>query len=225
MKLGPYDLDQIYTGDARLLAPPIPDESIDFIFTDPVYDRIEDYHWLAETAARVLKPNGACLVWFATGSLPDVLQALSATLVYRWLFSTVILGPGMMYGLLSVTAARCFWFDRGQSHLSRIVSDASAKRQTIPYWNESTSNWAKKNDGLANWSKCPAFTERMIEAFPGIVLDPFCGGGTVPAACKKLGRRYLAFEIDPQVAERARLRVLETQPPLFIPEPEQTAFL
>ena len=54
-----------------------------------------------------------------------------------------------------------------------------------------------------------------------IVFDPFTGGGTVPAVCKMLGRRYLAFEIDPEVAQRARDRVRDTQPPLFVPEPEQ----
>jgi len=36
-----------------------------------------------------------------------------------------------------------------------------------------------------------------------------------------LGRRYLAFEIDPDSAELARERVRNTQPPLFVPQPEQ----
>ena len=36
-----------------------------------------------------------------------------------------------------------------------------------------------------------------------------------------LGRNYLAFEIDPDTAELARERVRITQPPLFVPEPEQ----
>ena len=45
--IGPYELDRIITGDARELAKAIPDESVDLIFTDPVYDRIDDYRWLA----------------------------------------------------------------------------------------------------------------------------------------------------------------------------------
>lgn len=55
----------------------------------------------------------------------------------------------------------------------------------------------------------------------GVVLDPFTGGGTVPAVCKMLGRKYLAFEIMPEVAELARERVRNAQPPLFTLEPEQ----
>ena len=54
-----------------------------------------------------------------------------------------------------------------------------------------------------------------------IVFDPFTGGGTVPAVCKMLGRNYIAFEIDPDTAERARQRVANTQPPLFVLQPEQ----
>jgi len=36
-----------------------------------------------------------------------------------------------------------------------------------------------------------------------------------------LGRNYIAFEIDPATADLARERVRNTQPPLFVPEPEQ----
>ena len=54
-----------------------------------------------------------------------------------------------------------------------------------------------------------------------VVYDPFTGGGTVPAVCKMLGRNYVASEIDPDTAERARQRVPLTQPPLFVLQPEQ----
>ena len=54
-----------------------------------------------------------------------------------------------------------------------------------------------------------------------MVLDSFGGSGTVPAVCKMLGRRWLAFEIDPTTADLARKRVRETQPPLFVPQAEQ----
>lgn len=39
----PEYLNQIVTGDARELAKRIPDESVDLIFTDPIYDCIDDY--------------------------------------------------------------------------------------------------------------------------------------------------------------------------------------
>src|SRR5205814_2191015 len=53
-------LNTITTGDAQLLSTHIPDNSIDLIFTDPPYDRdsLSLYEWLAEFAARALKPGG-----------------------------------------------------------------------------------------------------------------------------------------------------------------------
>ncbi len=55
---------------------------------------------------------------------------------------------------------------------------------------------------------------------PGdIVLDPFAGSGTTGVACKRLGRRFLGFEIDPHWCEVANRRLgvtaSETGTPLF----------
>lgn len=93
--------------------------------------------------------------------------------------------------------------------------------------------WYSKNDGMPRpvpdlliepdgnhnsihkWQKSILTTGRYIDAFgPVVTIDPFTGGGTVPAVCKMLGRRYLAFEIDPDTAELARKRVRQTQPPM-----------
>ena len=80
-------LNTVITGDARALAGQIPDESVDLIFTDPVYDQMDDYRWLAETAARVLKPDRACLTFSSIGMLPETLRAMSdAGLAFRWQF-------------------------------------------------------------------------------------------------------------------------------------------
>jgi len=65
-----------------------------------------------------------------------------------------------------------------------------------------------------------------IARTPGdIILDPFCGSATTCIAAKMLGRNYIAFEIDPKTAELARERVRNTQPPLFVMEPEQLELL
>ena len=43
---------------------------------------------------------------------------------------------------------------------------------------------------------------------PGdLVLDPFAGSGTTLAVAKKLGRRYLGFELSADYASRVRLRL------------------
>ena len=73
-------LDTITTGDALELSRDLPEESIDLVFCDPPYLKrhIETgiYSWLAEEAARVLRPGGFCLAYTGTGWLPLVLSQM-----------------------------------------------------------------------------------------------------------------------------------------------------
>jgi protein-L-isoaspartate O-methyltransferase len=75
------------------------------------------------------------------------------------------------------------------------------------------------------WNKNPEAILAWLEALTArgsLVFDPFTGGGTVPAVCKQLGRNFVAFEICPDTAQKARERIRNTPMPLFIPEPEET---
>jgi DNA modification methylase len=52
--------------------------------------------------------------------------------------------------------------------------------------------------------------ERIIKASsnPGdVVFDPFCGSGTVPVVCQRLGRRFLACEINADYCRMAEERM------------------
>lgn len=217
--LGPNDENQgIYTGDARILSDAIPDESVDLIFTDPVYQNIDDYRWLAETAVRVLKPDRACLVW-SNGKWHKVnTEWLEDNgLTYRWDFGCVIsTGPAPMNGKIIAKTNRLIWLDlNGKSRLYDYLADG--------YW---SATWSR-SWGEWKWTKNPEFSFQAMRALStgGVIFDPFCGQGTIPAVCKMLSRRWLAFEIDPATAETARQRVLQTQPPLFTLEPQQAEMM
>ena len=225
MKLGPYDLNQIYTGDARELAKAIPDSSVDLIFTDPVYDRIDDYRWLAETAARVLKPDRACLAFVGVPYLPETHNALRmGGLSYRWRVVFRIIfgsGSGSWRGKIQTGTQELLIYQKGQARmLSSLFDHIQIVRKE--YGSE------MRRDGTRVWGKPLETGIHPIRAFcnPGdIVADFFTGGGTVPAVAKMLGVNYWACEIDPATAELARKRVEQTQPPLFVmPQPEQTTF-
>jgi hypothetical protein len=50
----------------------------------------------------------------------------------------------------------------------------------------------------------------LIEAFTQkneLILDPFCGSGSIPLAAKILNRRYLGIELDPQYHAAATKRL------------------
>lgn len=214
-KIGPYDCCTIVTGDAKELALAIPDESVDLIFTDPVYDRIEDYRWLAETAMRVLRQDRACLTFCGIGYLPATMNALiSGGLSYRWRLLVRPVYAKEFHGRLCVMTQECLWYEKGRSSLRQSQFEFQYSTHK-GFHDVDGSNWGKGIDALLSW----------LEAFSSpqaVVFDPFCGGGTTPAICKMRGRHYLAFEILPDVAEQARRRVRDTQPPLFVIEPEQT---
>ena len=67
-------------------------------------------------------------------------------------------------------------------------------------------------------NKHPAiYPVEVVEEFlhlltpPGaLVLDPFMGSGSTAVACKKLGRDYIGYDINPEYCEYARQRVSDT---------------
>lgn len=216
--LGKFRLDEIYAGNARELAFDIPDGSIDLIFTDPVYENIEDYVWLARTATRVLKPTGAVLVWTNSKWLSTSMGALSlGGLTYRYKFGVIQeTGPAPMNGKKIAKENNLLWYDiREQSKMIGYLPDGYQSRTFGP-------EYASLQSKHHRWIKSPRFTEMTIRAFEcGIVFDPFCGGGTVPAVCRMLNKSYLAFEVEPEKAEQARHNVMNIQPPLPVPAVEQ----
>lgn len=215
MNLGPYELNSIVTGDARELARAIPDEAVDLIFTDPVYWQIEDYAWLAETAARVLKDGGSVVAQVGTHFRFDAETAMAKSgLVHCPLLCEVLTtGIQQNWKHRSLIAWKPYiWFSKGK-HAGDWILDRTFGGGAEKYLHV----WGDSLPAFVNWIE--RFTSPV-----SIVFDPFTGGGTVPAVCKMLGRNYLAFEIDPATADRARERVALTQPPLFVvDQPEQLA--
>ena len=203
-------LNTITTGDARVLSERIPDASVDLCFCDPEYDKIEDYAWLAQVAARVLKPDGALLTFIGIGYMEAVMTAMRGSLPYRGMLTWNLKGPGnKRYGRAIDNGAWLLWYGAWPKNYMPLVWDS------VP-----------ANQRTFRWQKNPVLTARHAADFTNasaIVFDPFTGGGTVPAVCKMLGRQYIAFEIDPDTAERARARVELTQPMHPILLEEQTA--
>lgn len=212
--LGSYKLNEIYTGDARELAKAIPDESVDLIFTDPPYLRefLWTYEFLADLGARILRPGGYLFAYGAGEHMPASLAGMErGGLKYFWTFILLHNGgwPRMWNKRLMSGYKPVFVFTKGtvspQHWMGTVHSDAMDKQ-------------------FHEWGQGTGFPIKMIDMLAGadtLIVDPFTGGGTVPAVCKMLGRNYLAFEIDPDTAEMARQRVANTQPPLFVPEAEQ----
>jgi site-specific DNA-methyltransferase (adenine-specific) len=50
----------------------------------------------------------------------------------------------------------------------------------------------------------------LLTPSDALVLDPFIGSGSTAVACKKLGRQYIGYDINPEYCEYARQRVSDT---------------
>lgn len=211
-KLGPYELNTIITGDARGLSKLIPDNSVDLIFTDPIYSNIEDYEWLAETAARVLKPKKSVLCYIAHHREAEVMIAMSPFLRQA---------PVLQDQIYTQTPGRLFSHSL-QCNLMPVVW--FSKELPDNKWMYIEVSNQMKGKRQHKWHKNIAAIKYRILKFTfdkEIIFDPFCGGGSIPEMAQQLNRQYLAFEIDPQTADLARQRVANTQPPLPIVYPEQ----
>lgn len=216
-KIGPYDCCTIVTGDAKELAPAIPDESVDLIIADPPWSRdlVDLYSWISEMAARVLKPKSFVLAYAGLSHFHLVMEYMAQRLDYFWVICGYMPSSNMVFNPR-----------RTLNKWRPIVMFSKGWEPTLPHFIRDLY-YAARDKQFHEWGQpkeLPMYYIQNITQPAAFILDPFCGGGTVPAVCKMLGRHYLAFEIDPEVAERARKRVRNTQPPLFVMEPEQTEF-
>ena len=51
-----------------------------------------------------------------------------------------------------------------------------------------------------------------LEPVPSLVLDPFAGAGTTGLVARRLGRRFVGIELNPEYADMARRRIYEDAP-------------
>jgi len=75
------------------------------------------------------------------------------------------------------------------------------------------SNELVSRELLNTIQKPERLMERLIKASsnPGdLVFDPFCGAGTVPVVCERLGRQFIACEINPSYCRIAESRLAKT---------------
>lgn len=209
----PEYFNQIITGDARELAQRIPDESVDLILCDPVYWEIDDYRWVAQLGKRILKSYRYCIAQTGAYWFIDTINAMAESLDYYWLIQENLTYAAAFFDRKIAQLSKPYlWFSKGIEHCPDWRGYA-LDRLTSP----KDKNHHEWGDGEGSYIP---IVDRLVP-IGGIVVDPFTGGGTVPAVCKMLGRNYIAFEIDPLTAERARDRVRNTQPPLFVLQPEQ----
>lgn len=192
--------DAIWHGDMRELGNRIASDSVDLILTDPPYPEefLPLFSELSVLAARVLKPGGLCLVYSGQIFLPEVMGRLSVALDYAWTFAIRHSGGNQRIFKMNVNTGwkpvlafykppLTIWWD------SFIDVVSGGREKDLHEWQQAESEAAY-------------FIEHLT--LPGqVVVDPFCGSGTVLKAAKDLNRQYQGIELDPEYVARASRRL------------------
>ena len=186
---------------------PLADESIDMVFSDPPYikEQIITYQWLANEAARVLKPGKFAAVMCGGMALNDIMRWFDdAGLSFYWLYQLgmTATGAGIVWKHgnnnvpISTRTKHVLVYSKGR---------ALARTATVGlYWaggvDKKWHHWGQDIDSHRYYIDC--FSS------PGdVVLDPMVGGGTTAVACKLLGRKWIVGDIDADAVTTTRKRL------------------
>jgi len=169
----------------------IADNSIQLILTDPPYPEefLECWTKLAEFAKNKLVPGGFLVAYSGQLHLPQVFERLCKNLDYFW---TMALITPTQNTAIHPRHVFCEW--------KPILIFNKPPLTAPPYFGD-TITASPRNKSLHGWQQGQAPFERLIEQFcpsNGVVLDPMAGTGTTLLAAKKLGRKSIGIEVNPE---------------------------
>ena len=211
--LTPPRLARLFLGDCAELLPTLPENTVDFVLTDPPYlvnyrDRTGrtvagdvDDRWLRpafEQIHRVMKPNSLCLSFYGYTHADKFLSA----------WKSVGLRPvGHLVFVKPYTSGSSFVQRRHEQAMLLAKGwpnvPQHAQADVMP-WGPYTGN------KLHATQKPVELLQRLVRAFskPGdLILDPFCGSGSTLVAAQLEGRRVIGIEKDPEVYRVAKERL------------------
>jgi hypothetical protein len=190
----------IILGDFRKHADKIADGALSLIFTDPPYDRkaSEMLPDLGAFAKAKLAEGGSLMLYVGGTQLLDALDAIRPHLRYWWTVACIHSGGKTImreYGVKAGWKAVLWFVKKTRDDKLDLVEDTMSGGKE-----KDTHEWQQSESEAAYWIEhlCPK---------DGIVCDPFLGGGTTAVAAKKLHRKWIAFELDADVAKLASQRI------------------
>ncbi len=191
---------RIIIGDFRDHADKVPDGSLSLIFTDPPYNRkaLKMFPELAEFAKAKLADGGSLLCYVGHIQLPGAIVALQESLRYWWTICCLHSGKKNLMREYGIRA--------GWKPILWFVKDTRGDKEDIVI--DVVSGGEEKDEH--EWQQAESEAAYWIEHLTpkdGIVCDPFLGSGTTAVAANSLNRKWIGFEIDPDTAKAASVRI------------------
>lgn len=224
--------NSIYNGNCFNLLPLIPDGSIDCIITDPPYnttackwDVAIDLETLFREFERIIKPNGAVVVFCSFKFGVDCVNACKGKLKFRYDLvwdkkcpvgffdandrqlrqheNILIFSINESNYNPQMTAGKPYKIDRSKQKETQIYSEKMKRTDTINngdrYPISIISGMNNRSDSLHPTQKPVSLLEYLVATYSNesdLILDPFLGSGTTAVASRNLKRNYIGFELE-----------------------------
>jgi hypothetical protein len=195
------DAYRLATADCRTFRWP---DTVNHVATDPPWDDLASYRWLAGFAQKRLRAGGTLFLQLGHAKVVEVANLMEAAgLTYRWCAAIVyhqmsrlkVYPPFTSSWRPVLVFSRSAWNQKGL----QIACDTQSVFKQRP-----DDYLCENQQPLVPWQKWMAALTR-----PGdLVADPFAGVATIGVALKSVGgRRYLGTERDERRARLGRGRL------------------
>jgi site-specific DNA-methyltransferase (adenine-specific) len=189
------DQYELIHGDCLKVCLAMKPASVNVIITDPPYGKnaIDCYSKLGELAKHVLKPGGCVFAFGGQYHLADMIAALGEHLTYHWTMAYFM--PGGHATRIWARQVNAYWkpilwFAKGK-HKASWFTDVI---QTTPnQGGERHSTDRKLHKWGQNLEGMMTLVTRVSKAGQ-MVLDPFCGAGSIGLAATSTGRKYIGID-------------------------------
>ena len=181
---------QIIHGDFREVLDDIPDNSVDLIFTDPIYlkENLDDWSDLSLFASQKLKIGKLLVCYSSTNILDESIKRLSEHLKYVWTMAVVY-----------PSAKKPHHVYRIDGRWKPILMFSNGIYQPDLQWICDVLG----GDGITKehheWEQGIQEAEYIIKNLSfehDLIVDPFLGSGTTALASKRLNRRFMGSDVD-----------------------------
>ena len=205
-------IQQVIQGDCKEALRSMPNESVDFVLTDPPYfvrykdrsgrsiandDHPESVLGAFNELYRVLKPNTFCVSFYGWNSVAAFFEAWK-----RAGFTAV----GHIIWHKNYSSRRGFLNARHEQAYVLVKGHPAKPAQPL----DDVRSWEYSGNVAHPTEKAVSVLQPLIRSFshPGdLVLDPFSGSGSTLVAAALSGRRYFGVELEAKYVELARRRL------------------
>ena len=208
--------NQIISGDCIQIMKTIPNNSIDLIITDPPYGDNVAYGWSNKTIKnnenplincsaliecyRILRKNKSLYIFTNWKHYPFLTEFIIRYTKFK--IRHLIVWRKHNFGL--------GWAFRNQFELILVLEKGKPKYNLNDFSDVQNASHINHNDSTHPHEKPIDLITKMINHSSkdgDLILDPFCGSGSVCVASENMKRKWIGIELDEKYVEMAKERL------------------